>query len=92
MGLQGKTGIGTQVFSLWREQRFDDIRDYCLGDVRLEYNLLSSADPRGCCSYPTVEPVRRWINRLEWIQFQLTGDSTISNFYAAEDQPTNDAQ
>lgn len=39
MGLPGKSGSGSQVGNLWREQRFDEIRDYCLSDVRLEYDL-----------------------------------------------------
>jgi 3'-5' exonuclease len=39
MGLGGKTGSGSQVYRLWHEQRFDEIRDYCLGDVKLEYAL-----------------------------------------------------
>lgn len=39
LGLRGKSGAGSQVYDLWREQRFDEIRDYCLSDVRLEYDL-----------------------------------------------------
>lgn len=39
MGLGGKTGSGSQVYGLWREQLFEDISDYCLSDVKLEYAL-----------------------------------------------------
>ena len=39
MGLGAKTGAGNQVYELWRAGRFDDIREYCLNDVRLEYDL-----------------------------------------------------
>ncbi|MFL6390413.1 MAG: hypothetical protein ACJ71U_23255 [Terriglobales bacterium] len=39
MGLQAKTGSGSQVYVWWREQQFEKIRSYCLNDVRLEYDL-----------------------------------------------------
>lgn len=39
MGLGAKTGAGDQVYELWRTGRLDDIREYCLNDVRLEYDL-----------------------------------------------------
>jgi hypothetical protein len=39
MGLPGKTRAGSQVYELWRRQRFEEIRDYCMSDVTLEYDL-----------------------------------------------------
>lgn len=39
MGLRGKTGAASQVYDLWCKQRFEEIRDYCLSDVTLEYDL-----------------------------------------------------
>jgi 3'-5' exonuclease len=39
LGLPGKSGAGNQVYDLWRRQRFDEIRDYCLSDVKLEYDV-----------------------------------------------------
>jgi hypothetical protein len=39
VGLRAKSGAGSQVYDLWRSQRLDQIRDYCLNDVRLEYDL-----------------------------------------------------
>ena len=31
---------GSQVLGLWRAGRFEDIETYCLGDVRLAYEIF----------------------------------------------------
>jgi predicted PolB exonuclease-like 3'-5' exonuclease len=54
LGLRGKTGAGSQVYDLWCEARFEEIRDYCLSDVRLEYDLYRRLTLAG--SAPTL----RW--------------------------------
>lgn len=54
MGLRAKTGSGSQVYDLWRQLRFDEIRDYCLNDVRLEYDLYRRLTLEGAA------PVLRW--------------------------------
>lgn len=53
MGLPGKTGAGNQVYDLWQGQRFDEIRDYCLNDVKLEYEVYRRLTLDG--SAPGVE-------------------------------------
>jgi hypothetical protein len=39
LALPSKSGSGSQVYDLWRRQKFDEIRSYCLNDVRIEYDL-----------------------------------------------------
>ena len=36
---------GSQVLGLWRAGRFDDIEAYCLGDVRLTYEVYLRVEP-----------------------------------------------
>lgn len=54
MGLQAKTGSGSQVYVWWREQQFEKIRSYCLNDVRLEYDLYRRITLQGSA------PVLQW--------------------------------
>jgi len=54
MGLRGKTGTGNQVYELWRQNRFTEIRDYCLADVTLEYELYRRLTLSGAA------PVLKW--------------------------------
>src|SRR5271157_1979263 len=53
LGLRGKTGTGSQVYDLWREGRFEEIRDYCLSDVKLEYDLYRRLTLAG--TVPTLQ-------------------------------------
>jgi len=39
LALPSKSGTGSQVYDLWRRQSFNEIRSYCLNDVRIEYDL-----------------------------------------------------
>jgi hypothetical protein len=36
---------GSQVLGLWRAGRIDDIEAYCLGDVRLAYEIFLRVEP-----------------------------------------------
>lgn len=55
-GLEGKTGIGTDAPSLYREGRIEELLDYCEADVRLTADLYRRAVETG---YLTVEPTYR---------------------------------
>lgn len=39
LALPSKSGTSGQVYDLWRRQSLDEIRSYCLNDVRIEYDL-----------------------------------------------------
>jgi hypothetical protein len=36
---------GSQVFALWQGGRHEDLEAYCLGDVRLTYDVFLRVEP-----------------------------------------------
>ena len=64
---RGKSGDGLEATKWWKEGRVDDVRKYCLDDVRITRELYDYARKNGSLKYKDYEGVREIkLNTMNW--------------------------